>query len=237
MIQHIRGVQHIRSDIRGESERGGAQPRDWGKRALFGLAALLGLNALGCQPGGVGDPCIPEDEYRQQVAGYGVTEVNVESRSFQCETRVCLVNHFQGRVSCPYGQSEENLSLPGTDPARCRVPGTKGDQDTEQIQVPVDPQLIERRADDAVYCSCRCDGPDKNARYCECPSGYACVELVEDLDLGTGQGAGNLAGSYCIKDGTRYDATQGGGAACDRVLANCPTKEPKDNPPAPDANP
>ena len=207
MIQHIRGVQHIRSE----------------GVALFGLTALLGFMTLGCEPGGVGDPCIPEDEYRQQVAGYGVTEVNVESRSFQCETRVCLVNHFQGRVSCPYGQSEEALTLPGTDPGRCRVPGTKGDaQDgSEEIQVPVDPQLIERRAEDAVYCSCRCDGPDKNARYCECPSGYACVELVEDLDLGAGQGAGNLAGSYCIKDGTRYDATQSGGAACDRVLGNC----------------
>jgi ankyrin repeat protein len=31
--------------------------------------------------------------------------VNVESRSFQCETRLCLAANFQGRVSCPYGQS------------------------------------------------------------------------------------------------------------------------------------
>ena len=69
-----------------------------------GVAALLGLAALGCEPGGVGDPCTPEDEYEPSFSGFAQTEVNVESRSFQCETRLCLVNHFKGRVSCPYGQ-------------------------------------------------------------------------------------------------------------------------------------
>jgi hypothetical protein len=184
---------------------------------MLGLMAL-GLSALGCDPGGVGDPCVPEDEYRQQVAGYAVTEVNVESRSFQCETRVCLVNHFQGRVSCPYGQTQAEIdqcaaqggcaaNSPG-----CRVPGTD-----EPIQVPVAPQLTERSANDSVYCSCRCDGPDDNSRYCECPSGFACVELVEDLDLGSGQ----LAGSYCIKEGTRYNTRQRTGNMCTREQQNC----------------
>src|SRR5690606_1285760 len=121
--------------------------------ATLGLT-LLGLTALGCDPGGVGDPCIPEDEYRQQVPGYAVTEVNVESRSFQCETRVCLVNHFQGRVSCPYGQTEEDTeycTAPGTqdcnsDTGRgCRVPGTNGRGQNaagdwiDRIEVPVAP--------------------------------------------------------------------------------------------------
>ena len=76
-------------------------------RSLFllrTLALAVGLAPLGCGVTGVGDPCIPEDEYQKGFSGYGVTETNVESRSFQCETRICLVNHFQGRVSCPYGQ-------------------------------------------------------------------------------------------------------------------------------------
>src|SRR5688500_18171155 len=73
------------------------------------LAATLGLSALGCEGGGVGDPCVPEDEYRQDFNGYAMAEVNVESKSFQCETRVCIVNHFQGRVSCPYGQKDDVL--------------------------------------------------------------------------------------------------------------------------------
>ena len=68
----------------------------------------------GCAEGGVGDPCIPEAEYDTCFAGFSVTEVNTESRSFQCQTRLCLVNHFQGRVSCPYGQT-----MSGTGPVQC----------------------------------------------------------------------------------------------------------------------
>jgi hypothetical protein len=153
--------------------------------------ALLGLFPLACQPGGVGDPCTPEDEYNVGFSGYDAKEVNVESKSFQCETRVCLVNHFQGRVSCKYGQvaGAGNCTVPG-DPKR-------------PITVEVSPQIKLRTADKAVYCSCRCDGDDKNARYCKCPSGYACDHLVDNLNLGGGQ----LAGSYCVRDGTQYDTT------------------------------
>lgn len=194
--------------------------------SLWFLAATLGLSALGCQSGGVGDPCTPEDEYRQSFNGYAVTEVNVESKSFQCETRVCIVNHFQGRVSCPYGQTEDILDSGATpksptDPARCRIPGTNGkhclDQsgtksadcpadgsgtNIDEITVPVQSQLIDRNAQDTVYCSCRCAGPDPAAKYCECPSGYACTELVRELGL---PGKAELAGSYCVKNGTVYD--------------------------------
>src|SRR6185503_19076682 len=73
---------------------------------LFGLISVvtIGILPVACQSGGVGDPCTPEDEYDSQFAGFKVTEENIESRSFQCSTRICLVNHFQGRVSCPLGQ-------------------------------------------------------------------------------------------------------------------------------------
>ena len=149
--------------------------------------ALLALFPLACQPGGVGDPCTPEDEYGAEFSGYAANEVNVESKSFQCETRVCLVNHFQGRVSCKYGQMEGA--------GICTVPG----HPNLPIKTAVAAQLQDRQADKAVYCSCRCDGDDKSARYCKCPSGYACTHLVDDLHLGTG---GQLAGSYCVRDKT-----------------------------------
>jgi hypothetical protein len=194
---------------------------------LLLMAATLGLSALACQSGGVGDPCVPEDEYRQDFNGYAITEVNVESKSFQCETRVCIVNHFQGRASCPYGQEQATID-PGSghlspdDPKRCRVPGTDGNHcisnngmppssptmcggagalNVDEITVPVESQRIERNAQDTVYCSCRCKGPDTTARYCECPSGYECSELVRELGIGAAQ----LAGSYCIKSGTAYN--------------------------------
>ncbi|HYP78234.1 MAG TPA: hypothetical protein VER12_19810 [Polyangiaceae bacterium] len=172
--------------------------------------ALLGLFPLACQPGGVGDPCTPEDEYGRKFSGYASTEVNVESKSFQCETRVCLANHFQGRVSCRYGQ--EAPAADGTG-ATCHVPGDP----SKPILVKVDPQLVERQADRAVYCSCRCDGEDKNARYCKCPSGYACSHIKDDINLGAGQ----LAGSYCVRDGTAYTGSEV--AKCDAATQNCGT--------------
>jgi hypothetical protein len=200
---------------------------------LFPFAALLGLVALGCDSGGIGDPCIPEDEYQQNFNGFAETEVNVESKSFQCETRVCIVNHFKGRVSCPYGQTQENIdSLNPDAPARCRVPGTDGKHclsgveqvecsgnagNIDSINVPVAPQLIDRTAQDTVYCSCRCKGPDPNANYCECPSGYECSELVKELGL---PGRAQLAGSYCIKQGTEYSLRSLGTSECRAEQAN-----------------
>lgn len=180
----------------------------------WSVALLLGLAALGCTPGGVGDPCTPEDEYQQNFNGFQVTETNVESRSFQCETRLCLVNHFQGRVSCRLGQpsqldSATNKPLAaGQYNPKCSIPGTLASTDptsADNINVEVKPQLVERQTDKAVYCSCRCDGPDKNARYCECPEGFQCEPIVQNLKITSG--SGQLAGSYCIRSGSKYDPT------------------------------
>jgi len=87
------------------------------------LAALTALTAIGfvtvvsgtgCASTGIGDPCIPEAEYAADFLGFDQKEVNVESKSFQCETRLCLVNHFQGRVSCPYGQNANASAASGS---------------------------------------------------------------------------------------------------------------------------
>jgi hypothetical protein len=182
------------NDVRDVMIRQASTPLSVSLASLIGMASLL----LGCEVGGVGDPCIPEDEYTDTFSGFSVEEVNVESRSFQCLTRICLVNHFQGRVSCPYGNtmSEGNTRYMET-PPQCHIP----DNANREIKVAVDPQLAKRTTSTAVYCSCRCDGPDPNARYCECPSGFACRPLVDDLKLGSAQ----LVGNYCIREGTEYD--------------------------------
>lgn len=165
-----------------------------------GLTVLAAaLIALGCESGGVGDPCTPEDEFFPEFNGFDLGEVNVESRSFQCETRVCLVNKFQGRVSCPYGTKGTPPDPTATTVNHgypCEVPGFGG-----FVTVPVDPQRTERPPELAVYCSCRCGGADPNARYCECPSGFECSEVVANR----GQGASELAGSYCIRSGSDVD--------------------------------
>ena len=202
------------------------------------LAAMMllagGLMGFSCGPEGVGDPCVPEDEYGETFQGFSVAEVNVESRSFSCVTRICLVNHFQGRVSCPYGQTDETAELcapaadtnaPGSaacaDPnapeykTSCRKPGADGLERDERIIGKVEPQFADRQADDAVYCSCRCDGPDAGARYCEdVPDGFSCEKLVDDIGLGKGQ----LAGSYCVKSGTEYSPTRPPSKLCNNEV-------------------
>ena len=179
---------------------------------LGALGAILAI-LPGCQPGGVGDPCIPEPEYRQDFGAFDMREVYVESRSFQCETRLCLINHFQGRVTCPYGQQAGAMTLPADAPERCRIPGTAGSRESDAVAVPVKAWNTSRPAPTAVYCSCRCDGPDRNARYCTCPEGYVCTSLIPPWNLSREQ----LRGSYCVKEGTEYRETDRAHPSCRKV--------------------
>jgi hypothetical protein len=180
-------------------------------------AGLLLVVGPGCADEGIGDPCVPEQEYNADFLGFDEKEVNVESKSFQCRTRLCLVHHFRGRVSCPYGQG------PGAEPpagggTNCTIPGTatgiEGAKDPatndfidtrKKSSVPA--QCVDRAADKAVYCSCRC--ADLNGQrpsdqtFCDCPDGFSCERLVTSI----GQGNEGLTGSYCIKSNTKYDPT------------------------------
>ena len=178
---------------------------------LFG--ALAALAGTACQSGGVGDPCVPEDEYYDTFPGYTETQVNVESKSFQCQTRVCLVANFRGRVSCPYGQenaTDRKCSIPGSpDPTKAN---------SHYVTVAVPAQLQARQTSQAVYCSCRCAGADPNAKYCDCPSGYVCANIVPQVS----ESQKELAGSYCIKDGTQVtDPTRIPSGPCSLVSNTC----------------
>jgi hypothetical protein len=192
-----------------------------------GLASGTWMLLPACEPGGVGDPCTPEAEYNPDFGGFDLREVYVESASFQCETRLCLINHFQGRVSCPYGQTPQGLSLPGDHPERCRLPGWGEGAVSEVVTVPVRAWNTERPASRAVYCSCRCDGPEPNARYCSCPAGYVCRSLVPDLKTSSQQ----LVGSYCVKAGSDYQESDAARPSCSDSPAHdsCPN-EPLVNP-------
>jgi hypothetical protein len=91
--------------------------------AVFLSGAALFIAIPACKDEGVGDPCTPEQEYNPSFIGFDEKEVNVESKSFQCRTRICLVNHFRGRASCPYGQSIDG-NPPAGAKSRCVIPGT-----------------------------------------------------------------------------------------------------------------
>ncbi len=127
---------------------------------------------------------------------------------------LCIANHFQGRVTCPYGQTQEEIdTLPPNDPMRCRAADTGGGVSTEPVLVPVDPQRIDRRGDDAVVCTCQCAGPERSMPaegWCACPSSMECGSLIPDLG-----GSSSMSG-YCIPVGTSYDPTQPPRETCDK---------------------
>ena len=180
----------------------------------------------GCKATGVGDPCTPEQEYDPTFNGFDEAEVNVESKSFQCQTRLCLVNHFRGRVTCPYGQ--DTSGNPPSGAQACATPGSGGKelitgnpQDTKKQKL-VEAQCTDRTADKAVYCSCRCadvngNTPSSEGNFCKCPDGFSCSQLVTSI----GQGDTGLTGAYCIKDKTAYDSTTACAATCDPTTSKC----------------
>lgn len=157
----------------------------------------------------LGQYCTPDGLNSAALSGHTIGAIVVDTDATSCGSEVCLVNHVEGLPYCPYGQTEEELeSLPLEQ--RCRI------DDSTISTVPISPQHVERRAEDHIYCSCRCDGPEQDADYCTCPSGMECTHLVDDVGVLNG-----YAGSYCIKEGTEYDPDSRPTEVCDRELRNC----------------
>ena len=170
------------------------------------VAALLAMSCgaeSSLASGAVGSACIPDEENRPGFYGYDWDAVFVETNTPKCRGEVCLVAYFQGRQSCPYGQEEPSAGCKTTD-------------GTQDVTEPVPPQLEGRPANDAVYCSCRCAGPDPNGDYCECPTGFDCEELIPAVFESDPTG---IAGSYCVKSGTVPPPRPGD--ECNAVTRSC----------------
>jgi hypothetical protein len=194
-------------------------------------SVIVALVACACEldptTAAVGVACLPRDEFSPGFAGFSASEVTVETEHVDCAaSSFCLVHNFQGRVSCPYGQSESALSLAPDDPKRCSLPR----EERKGVTVPVSPQLKDSRSNDTVYCSALC--ADVNGRrtdgrrYHDCPNGYHCEALLESGLLG----ASNLNGSYCVRDGT-LTKNERSSAVCERdstgTKGDCGPARPK----------
>ena len=207
--------------------------------------------------------CTPDEEYDPTFQGFSIQDVSVESKSYVCLSRLCLVNHFQGRVTCPYGQTAPNMGptgpagaavnsqygcgIPGTVPNTNASNGALGYASSAQVtasnvtvagcsagQVPAQAvgtggsSASNRTANQAVYCSCRCENVQGNTNdgdvYCTCPENYTCTQLVTSI----GAGDTGLTGGYCILNGTAYNPAlstattcpPGGAGQCDPTVTD-----------------
>jgi hypothetical protein len=185
------------------------------------------------EAGPIGSPCTPGTEGSPSYLGANLQEMSYDSNNPQCQSRLCLVNHFQGRVSCPYGQQADGTPRPGATscsrsadagcctPADVPVTGEESDGAfaNPNQQATVAPQCASRTADVAVYCSCSCaiSGSTEDSNYCTCPTGFTCTVLESPLG-----GPLPMSGAFCVEDGTEYE----GGTSmctdpCDPTLKNC----------------
>lgn len=154
---------------------------------LYGFVGLVGVAAMGlvplaCQAGAVGQPCTPEDEYSFRFPGFKLTEDVIESRSFQCATRICLVNHFQGRVSCPLGQpapkDKNGQPYCTQDPDSCDT--AAGYECVLAGSYSPSCTYVENGDEDDAFCASQGAGGKCNpAGFCECASVADCLGLAE----------------------------------------------------------
>jgi len=154
--------------------------------------------------GQVGATCTPSSETSASFDGFSAAEVAADTSNAAC-AGACLVYHFQGLTTCPYGQTAQAMAPSGA--TACTVPGT-----STPVTGAVLAQCADRTAADTVYCSCQCADSSGNAgpSDCTCPSGYDCTSL------------GATLGSYCIRDGTTYDPSNSCAVTCDPQASPCP---------------
>jgi hypothetical protein len=160
----------------------------------------------------IGAPCLPLAESMTSFDGVASSEINLETRGVASGSPTCISYHFEGRVTCPYGQSAA-----GQGPAcagACRTPNG-----TTVIGM-VQPQCVDRPASKYVFYTCRCadaQGATNNDTYCTCPAGTTCKQMFAPLG-----GEDNFSGAYCLPDGLVDAGPSACSTRCDPLTAPCP---------------
>lgn len=172
---------------------------------------------------GIGAPCVTQQEANPRFTGFIEQEVNVETSTGEPSgAPVCLVNHFRGRVSCPYGQDSSGQGPQGAAGCRVAAGGAPVTGVAGQNGAVVQAQCVDRLAADTVIRSCRCANnvgrTDDGDNYCTCPGPMTCTSMISSI----GGPTAHLAGSYCIKAGTLFDRANACAAVCDPSAHACP---------------
>jgi hypothetical protein len=161
----------------------------------------------------IGTPCAPAQELATTFTGFLFQE--------QSELQVpsgdptCFVFHFQGLVTCPYGQNAAGQAPDGGSPCTTT--------DGKPVAGAVEPQCTNRRASQVVLWSCRCanvEGATNDGDvYCACPSGTTCAQEVTN-----GGSLQHFSGGYCLPPSIVPDAgaSVSCDGTCDPTTAPCP---------------
>jgi hypothetical protein len=168
------------------------------------------------EAGPVGTQCVPSTEDVATFDGFEVHEVNVVGPSSGSASggTVCVVDHFQGRVTCPYGQDAQGHAPAGASP--CSTP------DGPAVVGAVHPWCTDRPASKVVTWSCRCANAQGDTNdgypYCVCPASTTCTQLVPSV----GAAEDDFSGAYCVPNGTQYDPAASCLVSCDPTAHPCP---------------
>jgi hypothetical protein len=135
-----------------------------------------GIIGFGCAEEMVGAPCTPETDKGDFNASIEGTTYSIETRSVQCETRICLTKTVLDEFA-------ENS------PAACEATPTLDNCEGTQLKF--------------SFCSCRCkdeenhtyqSNPDKYDYLCECPPNTLCEKVLTGIE----EAPDKITGSYCI---------------------------------------
>jgi hypothetical protein len=188
-------------------------------------ANTLDVGSNGAIP--MGAPCIPSPEMSSTFLGFDYHQVVIDHGNPACGAGVCLVNHFQGLTTCPYGQNAmgtasfeaagnpQRFRCASDSPsAPCCTPGSDqpviagsdvGNGNPSHSAVP--PQCSDRTANRAVTCSCRCANSagktDDGGSYCTCPSGMSCTQVEPAITARQ-----PLDDFYCVANDALIDFTE-----------------------------
>ena len=137
--------------------------------AVIMTAAVVGI---GCQEEMVGAPCTPETDKGDFNASIEGVTYSIETRSVQCETRICLTKTelIGSKVECQANPTMNNCEDVQTKFSFCSCRCKDADDNTYQTN------------------------PDKYDYLCECPPNTLCEKVLTGIE----EAPEKVTGSYCI---------------------------------------
>jgi hypothetical protein len=228
LVAVVGGLLHAACAVRGvavQSESDASTPAGGGADASGseGAPAATATNdaeteaAVVTNGSRLGASCVPEQEHDVLYRGATIQEIGIVPDAPGCSGGTCVIDHFNGLTSCPYGQSADGGVPPGA-PGPCMLPGT-----STPVEGTVEAWCSNRPPSEVVTCSCRCadldGGTDDSGTFCACPDAYTCTQLVSSLGAAADP---SLGGAYCIKAGTALLPDSGPCTYCDPTTNPCP---------------